>query len=126
VIRKAWTAYAALLSAAIVAGEALNFAGGSRVDARALAGWVVTGVLLCATWGYALQRPIGPRRYWRPAFWVVLSATAATLVPPFLAGRVAITVSVVLLAFVVPAFVAAYLYAYRCAPLWPAGKGDDS
>jgi len=120
VIRKAWTAYAAVLSAAIVIGEATNLAGGSRVDPRTLANWVLTAVLLVATWGYALHKPLGPRHYWRPAFWVLLVATLVSIVPVALAGSAAMLVVGVLLPFVVPAFVAAYRYAYRSPELWPA------
>ena len=58
-IKKAWTAYAALLTAAVVIGEATNLAQGGTIDARTFANWVVTGVLLVATWGYALHKPLG-------------------------------------------------------------------
>jgi hypothetical protein len=118
-IRKAWTAYAAGLSAAIVIGEATNLARGGGIDPRTLANWVVTVVLLVATWGYALHRPLGPAHYWRPAFWVLLFATLVTVVPAALSGRAAIIVAGVLLAFVAPAFVATYRYAYRSPELWP-------
>jgi hypothetical protein len=119
VIRKAWTAYAAALSAAIVIGEATNLAGGGRVDPRTLGNWILTAVLLVATWGYALHKPLGPRHYWRPAFWVLLFATLVSIVPAALAGSSAMVVVGVLLPFVVPAFVAAYRYAYRSPELWP-------
>ena len=118
-IRKAWTAYAAVLSAAIVIGEVTNVAGGGRVDPRTLANWVLTVVLLVATWGYALHKPLGPRHYWRPAFWVLLFATLVSIVPAALAGPAAMIVVSVLLAFVAPAFVATYCYAYRSPELWP-------
>lgn len=119
-IRKAWTAYAAVLSAAIVVGEVTNLADGSRVDPRTLANWVLTTVLLVATWGYALHKPLGPRHYWRPAFWVLSFATAATIVPVALSGPAALIVVGALLPFVLPAFVATYRYAYRSPELWPA------
>lgn len=118
-IRKAWTAYAAVLSAAILIGEVTNIASGATVDPRTLANWVLTAVLLVATWGYALRRPIGPRHYWRPAFWVLLFATLVTMVPAALSGRSALIVVGALLPFVVPAFVATYRYAYRSPELWP-------
>ena len=118
-IRKAWTAYAAALSAAIVIGEVTNLAGGGRIDPRTLANWVLTAVLLVATWGYALHRPLGPPHYWRPAFWVLVFATIVTIVPVALAGLNALVVVGALLPFVVPAFVATYLYAYRSPELWP-------
>lgn len=119
-IRRAWTVYAAVLSAAIVIGEVTNVAGGGRVDPRTLANWVLTVVLLVATWGYALRKPLGPRHYWRPAFWVLSFATLVTIVPAALAGRAAMIVVAALLPFVVPAFVATYRYAYRSPELWPA------
>ncbi len=119
-IRRAWTVYAAVLSVAIVIGEVTNVAGGGHVDPRTLANWVLTVVLLVATWGYALRKPLGPRHYWRPAFWVLLFATLVTILPAALAGRAAMIVVGVLLTFVAPAFVAAYRYAYRSPELWPA------
>lgn len=123
-IRKAWTAYAAVLSAAIVIGEVTNLAGGGRIDPRTLANWVLTAVLLISTWGYALHKPLGPRHYWRPAFWVLLFATLVTIVPAALSGRAALIVVGALLPFVVPAFVAAYRYAYRSPELWPAEESS--
>jgi hypothetical protein len=119
VIRKGWTAYAAVLTALIVLGEAANLAQGA-FDLRTPANWVLSAVLLIATWGYALRRPIGAHRYWGPAFWVVLIATGITLLPALLAGPAAMIVVGVLLPLVAPAFYAAYRYAYRSPELWPA------
>jgi hypothetical protein len=116
--------YAAVLSVAIVIGEVTNVAGGGHVDPRTLANWVLTVVLLVATWGYALRKPLGPRHYWRPAFWVLLFATLVTILPAALAGRAAMIVVGVLLTFVAPAFVAAYRYAYRSPELWPAEEAS--
>ncbi len=62
-IKKGWFGYAAALSVVIVLGEVANLTQGGAVDLRTLANWVVTGVLLLATWGYALQRRIG-RECW--------------------------------------------------------------
>jgi hypothetical protein len=123
-VKKAWTAYAALLTAAVVSGEVANLAQGGTLDARTLANWVVTGVLLVATWGYALQRPIGAQYYWRAACWVVLLASLATVVPAVLAGPAAVFMVAVLLPLLVPAFVASFLYAYRSPQVWapPAGQ----
>lgn len=118
-IRKGWTAYAAALTALIVLGEAANLAQGA-IDIRTPANWVLSAVLLIATWGYALHRPIGARRYWGPAFWVVLIATLAALWPVLMAGPAAIVVAGFLLPLVAPAFYAAYRYAYRSPELWPA------
>ena len=123
-VKKAWTAYAALFSAAIVIGEAANLAQGGTVDVRTFANWIVTGVLLLATWGYALQRRIGAQYYWRGACWVVLLASLATVIPAALAGGAALVVVAALLPLVVPAFVASFLYAYRSPQVWtpPAGQ----
>jgi hypothetical protein len=119
VIRKGWTAYAAALTALIVLGEAANLAQGA-VDIRTPANWVLSAVLLIATWGYALRRPIGARRYWAPAFWVVLFATLVALWPVLMAGPAAIVVAGLLLPLTAPAFYAAYRYAYRSPEIWPA------
>ena len=43
----------------MVAGEVQKLAQGTPVDFRALANWVITGVLLASLWGYALRRRIG-------------------------------------------------------------------
>lgn len=122
-IKKAWTGYAGLLTLAVVAGEIANLRQGATVDPRTVASWIVTGVLLVATWGYALQRPIGAIYYWRAACWVVLAASLVTLVPALLSGDAARLVVAVLLAFVLPAFVASFLYAYRSPELW---RGRES
>jgi hypothetical protein len=119
VIRKGWTAYAAALTALIVLGEAANLVQGA-VDVRTPANWVLSAVLLIATWGYALRRPIGARRYWGPAFWVVLVATLFALWPVLMAGPAAIVVAGILLPLIAPAFYAAYRYAYRSPDVWPA------
>lgn len=124
-IKKAWTAYAALLTAAVVIGEATNLAQGGKLDARTFANWVVTGVLLVATWGYALQRPIGAPYYWRAACWVVLGATLVTIIPAALAGEAALFMVAVLLPLVVPAFIAGFLYAYRSPGIWASRPGSE-
>lgn len=117
-MRKAWAAYAALLTVAIVAGEFSNLSHGA-FDVRTLANWFLTGVLLVATWGYALRRRIGAHRYWAPAFWVVLAATLISTIPAAMAGSTARLVTGVLLLLVAPAFYAAYRYAYRSPDIWP-------
>jgi hypothetical protein len=122
-IRKAWLAYAAIITVLIVAGEAVNVVQG-KLDLRTPANWVVTLVLLLATWGYALRRRIGAQRYWGPAFWVVLLATLATLVPVAIAGPEAVFVAAVSLLLLAPAFYAAWRYAYRSPDLWGARPAD--
>lgn len=116
-IRKAWTAYAAALTGAILIGEAENIARGA-LDARTFANWVLTLVLLLATWGYALRRRIGAHRYWGPAFWVVFAATLVTTVPAVIAGRDAIVAVAILLLIAAPAFYAAYRYAFHSPDVW--------
>jgi hypothetical protein len=123
-IKKAWTAYAALLTAAVLTGEVVNLVQGGTLDVRTFANWIVTGVLLLATWGYALQRRIGAQYYWRAACWVVLLASLATLIPAALAGPAAVIVVAVLLPLVVPAFVASFLYAYRSPQVWAPPDGQ--
>jgi hypothetical protein len=123
-IKKGWTAYAALLSAAVAIGETSNLAQGGTVDVRTFANWIVTGVLLAATWGYALQRRIGAQYYWRAACWVVLFASLATVIPAALAGGAAVLTVAVLLPLVVPAIVASFLYAYRSPRVWATPVGD--
>jgi len=119
-IKKGWFAYAAALSAVIVMGEVANLTQGGAVDLRTLANWVVTGVLLLATWGYALQRRIGREYYWRGACWVVIGANLVTAIPAMLAGADARMLVILLLPLVLPAFYAAYRYAYRSPQVWRA------
>lgn len=116
-IRRGWTVYAALLTAAIVVGEARNVAHGV-VDARSLANWVLTFVLLLATWGYALRRRIGVQRYWGPAFGIVSAATAISAIPAVIAGTEAIVAVLLILLLAAPAFYAAWRYAYRSPDIW--------
>ena len=123
-IKKGWTAYAVLLTVAVVIGEVANLVQGGTIDVRTFANWVVTGVLLLATWGYALQRPIGAPYYWRAACWVVLGATLVTIIPAALAGEAAIFMVAVLLPLVVPALVASFLYAYRSPQVWAQRTGS--
>lgn len=118
-IRKAWTAYAAALTGAMLAGEALRLASGAAVDFRAFASWFITGVLLAAVWGYALRRRIGAQYYWRAAFWVVAGATLLSAGQAALAGDAARYVVGVSLLLVLPAYYAAYRYAYRSPEIWP-------
>jgi hypothetical protein len=119
-IKKAWTGYAAALSAMILIGEVANLTQGGTVDFRTLANWIVTGALLIATWGYALQRRIGREEYWRGACWVVIGAILVTAIPAVLAGADARFMVIMLLPLVLPAFYAAYRYAYRSPQLWRA------
>jgi hypothetical protein len=123
--RKAWAVYAALLTAAVVIGEAENLRHGVPFDFRAFGGWFVTGVLLTGTWGYALDRAIGRREYWRVASWLVPFAIVVTAVPAAIAGVAARLAVGLLLVVVVPACVASFLYAYRSPQLWIGREDPD-
>lgn len=125
-IRIGWTVYAALLTAFVMLGEARNVVAGPRIDAVAVANWILTLALLVATWGYALQRAIGTPRYWRVVFWIVLVATIVMLVPVVLGTLDVILFTAALLALVVPAYVAAYRYAYRSPGLWSPGTATPT
>jgi hypothetical protein len=113
-----WVAYAALLTFGVLAGEAANLSRGGEFTALTLANWTLSAALLIALWGYALQRRIGNERYWRAVFWLVVFANAAMLVPVILGDRTLAMFVAVLTALIVPAYVAAYFYAYRSSALW--------
>jgi len=113
-----WVTYAALLTFGVLAGEAANLSRGGEVTALTLGNWTLSAALLTALWGYALQRRIGNERYWRAVFWLVLFANAAMLVPVMLGDRTLAMFVAALTALIVPAYVAAYLYAYRSPALW--------
>lgn len=117
-MKRGWIIYAATLSAAVVLGEAVDFAQGKPVTLAAAANWLVTAVLLVATWCYGLQKPLHTQVYWRAAFWIILFVTLLGMARVALAGRLGLYVALVSLAFMVPAFVAMYRYAYRSAQLW--------
>jgi hypothetical protein len=114
----AWVAYAALLTFAVLAGEARNLSTIGGPDLVTLANWALTVVLLVALWGYALQRPLGHERYWRFVFWILAFATVAMLVPIVLRGGELARYVGWLLLPIVPAYVAVYLYAYRSPRVW--------
>jgi hypothetical protein len=116
--RTGWLLYAAVLTFAVVAGEVSNVTGTLEVSALMLANWALSAVLLTALWGYALRRPIGSERYWRMAFWLVLFANLVMLVPVLLSGGAVALVTAALTLVIVPAYVAAFLYAYRSARVW--------
>jgi hypothetical protein len=113
-----WLLYAAVLTFAVVAGEVSNVTRTLEVSALMLANWALSAALLTALWGYALQRPIGSERYWRMAFWLVLFANLVMLVPVLLAGGAVALVTAGLTLVIVPAYLAAFLYAYRSSGIW--------
>lgn len=116
--RIGWIIYAALLTFGVLAGEARNVSLSRDVSALTLANWVLSASLLTAVWGYALQRAIGNRAYWRVAFWLVLFANAVMLVPVLLTGGAVVWFTAALTLLIVPAYVAAYRYGYRSPGVW--------
>ena len=113
--RIGWLVYAAALTLAVLAGELSR---GARPDLAALASWILTAALLVALWSYALRRPLGDERYWRVVFWIVSSATVLMLVPVLMTGGELARYTLALTVPIVPAFVAAYRYAYRSPDIW--------
>jgi hypothetical protein len=118
--RWAWIAYAALLTAAVVIGEFGNVLRGEPVTWLMAANWVVTLALLTAAWGYAMQRPIGNSTYWRRVFWILLVASALMLVRVAAASTTALVLVLGFMVVLLPAYVAAFRYAYRSPHLWLA------
>ena len=113
-----WVVYAAVLTFGVLAGEAVNLSSGSEVTALTLANWTLSAALLTALWGYALQRRIGSERYWRAVFWLVLFANAVMLIPVLLGDRAVALFAAALTLLIVPAYLAAYFYAYRSTAFW--------
>jgi hypothetical protein len=113
-----WVVYAAVLTFGVLAGEAVNLSRGGEVTALTLGNWTLSVALLTALWGYALQRRIGNAGYWRIVFWLVLFANAVMLIPVMLGDRTVALFTAGLTLLIVPAYVAAYFYAYRSNALW--------
>ena len=113
--------YAALLTFGVLAGEAANLSRGGEVTALTLGNWTLSAALLTALWGYALQRRIGSERYWRAVFWLVLFANSVMLIPVLLGDRAVAMFTAALTLLIVPAYIAAYFYAYRSPALWAPG-----
>jgi hypothetical protein len=122
--KKAWLVYAGLLTVAVLIGELSNFLRGEPLSWLTVANWVVTLALLTATWGYALQRPIGNARYWRRTFWILLAVSALMLLRVALVSATALVIVLGFMAVLVPAYVAAYRYAFRSSHLWQGMPGD--
>jgi hypothetical protein len=118
-----WVAYATVLTFGVLAGEAVNLSRGGEITALTLGNWTLSAALLTALWGYALQRRIGTEGYWRIVFWLVLFANAVMLVPVMLGDRAVAMFVAVLTLLIVPAYLAAYFYAYRSPRLWTGGGG---
>ncbi|MGB7903079.1 MAG: hypothetical protein WCF43_00200 [Steroidobacteraceae bacterium] len=116
--RTGWVVYAALLTFGVLAGEAANLSRGGEVTALTLANWTLSAALLAALWGHALQRRMGNERYWRVVFWLVLFANSVMLIPVLLGDRAVAMFTAALTLLIVPAYLAAYLYAYRSPALW--------
>ena len=117
-----WVVYAALLTFAVLAGEAVNVSRSREISGLTLANWVLSATLLTAVWGYALQRRIGNRSYWRAVFWLVLFANVVMLVPVLLNGGAVAAFTGVLTLLIVPAYFAAYRYAYRSENVWGSAR----
>jgi hypothetical protein len=116
--RIGWLVYAALLTLAVVVGEYFNIERGGGPDAVTWANWLLSATLLTALWLYALQRPLGTQGYWRAVFWILLFANLLMLAPVLLGGGPIAVVTAGLTLLVVPAYVAAYFYAYRSPAIW--------
>jgi hypothetical protein len=116
--RTGWVIYAAALTFGVLAGEAANVSRSGEVGALTLANWILSAALLTALWGHALQLRIGNERYWRVVFWLVLFANSVMMVPVLLAGGEIALFTGALTLLIVPAYVAAFRYAYRNPALW--------
>lgn len=115
---KAWVVYLAVLTTATVIGELSNLARGESFTLLLFANWMVTLVLLIGSWGYALQRPIATPVYWRRAFAIVAFASLLMVVRVSTSSPAALERVLALMAFVVPAYYAAWRYAFRSPELW--------
>ena len=120
--RAGWVVYVALLTFAVLAGEAVNVSRSREISALTLANWVLSAALLTAVWGYALRRRIGNRTYWRVVFWLVLFANGVMLAPVLLNGGAVAAFTAVLTLCIVPAYFAAYRYAYRSEDVWGSAR----
>ncbi len=124
--KKAWLAYAGVLTAAVLIGELSNFLRGEPFSWLTVANWVVTLALLTATWGYALQRPIGNAPYWRRVFWILLAASALMLLRVALREPGRLRSGARLHGRAGPAYVAAYRYAFRSSHVWQRNRGNTA
>ena len=113
--RLGWILYAAALTLAVLIGEVSR---GTRPDLVALASWILTAALLVALWSYALRRRLGHEGYWRAVFWIVAFATVLMLAPVLMSGGEVARYTLALSVPIVPAFIAAYRYAYRSPEIW--------
>ena len=122
-IKPGWLVYAVLLTLGVIGGETLNIWRGGPPDWLTYANWALSLALLVALWAYALQRPLGTAGYWRAVFWIVLFANIVMLVPVLFEGGLIAIVTGALSLLVVPAYVAAWKYAYRSARVWESESG---
>jgi len=121
---RAWIAYAALLTVAVVIGEFGNLLRGEPVTWLMAANWAVTAALLTATWGYAMQRPIGNASYWRRVFWILLVASALMLIRVAAASTTALMLVMGFMVVLLPAYFAAFRYGFRSPHLWHRGPAQ--
>jgi fucose 4-O-acetylase-like acetyltransferase len=122
---RAWSIYAALLTTAVVVGEVSNLWRGERFSWLTVANWIVTLALLTATWGYAMQRSIGNEPYWRRVFWILVAVTVLMLLRVALASTAALVDVLGFMTLLVPAYVAAFRYAFRSPQLWRRDPGES-
>jgi hypothetical protein len=115
--RVAWLVYSVFLTLGVILGEAVNMRS-QAPSAVTLANWVLSITLLTALWAYSLRRPLGTAKYWRVVFWIVLFANVIMLVPVILAGPEIAMVAGGLTLVIIPAYYAAFRYAYRSQDLW--------
>jgi hypothetical protein len=115
--RIAWLVYSTVLTLGVILGEAVNLRS-QAPSAVTLANWVLSLTLLTALWCYSLRRPLGTAKYWRVVFWIVLFANVVMLVPVMLAGPEIALVAGGLTLVIIPAYYAAFRYAYRSPELW--------
>ena len=115
--RVAWLVYSVFLTLGVILGEAVNMRS-QAPSAVTLANWILSITLLTALWAYSLRRPLGTANYWRVVFWIVLFANVIMLVPVILAGPEIAMVAGGLTLVIIPAYYAAFRYAYRSQDLW--------
>ncbi len=116
-LRRGWVIYALALTLGVIIGEVLNLRRGPP-SLLTLGNWLLTIALLTSLWAYALRRPLGTATYWRAVFWIVLFANLVMLVPVLLVGGAIAWFTGGLTLLIVPAYYAAYRYAYRTPELW--------
>jgi hypothetical protein len=117
-VRIGWTIYAVALTSGVVVGEVLNLRQGppSLVTAG---NWLLTLALLTALWAYSLRRPLGTPWYWRaPCSGLCCSRMSSCWCRCCSWAARSRGFTAALTVLVLPAYYAAYRYAYRTPELW--------